>query len=127
MSKWAIRTYITDTGNKPVDEWIRGLNPTVRAEVIANVRLLAEFGTDLRMPHARYVRDGIWELRPRSANTIERVLYFHWFGRTFGLLHGFTKRTQGTRRTEIEIALERRAIWLSRPGPETKKGGDGDG
>ena len=45
---------------------------------------------------------------------IYRVLYFHWFGHTFGLLHGFTKKTQAAPRGELQTAKRRRDIWLSR-------------
>ena len=80
------------------------------------VELLETHGTNLREPFVRHIEDGIWELRARAPDGIYRVLYFHWFGHTFGLLHGFTKKTQRTPRTEIDIARRRRATWLARPG-----------
>jgi phage-related protein len=46
------------------------------------------------------------------------VLYFHWFAHTFGLLHGFTKKTRATPRGELGIASKRRSNWLGRPGPQ---------
>jgi len=65
----------------------------------------------------KHLEDGIWELRARGPDGIYRVLYFHWFSHTFGLLHGFTKRTQKTPRAELDIARRRRATWLARPAP----------
>lgn len=116
MSKWPVRTFTTDTGRKPVEEWIAGIeDAATKAAIAAAIDLLSDQGAALGMPHARPLPDGLWELRINSKDTIERVLYFHWFGRTFGLLHGFTKKTQKTPTAEIEIARERRAIWLSRP------------
>jgi phage-related protein len=45
---------------------------------------------------------------------IYRVLYFHWKGRTFGLLHGFSKKTRATSRRELDLARTRRDTWLRR-------------
>jgi phage-related protein len=112
-----VRTFTTATGAKPVEQWIEALDPEARAEVLILVSLLEERRTSLREPFARHLGDGIWELRARGRDGIYRVLYFHWFGHTFGLLHGFTKKTQKTPSRELDTARSRRQIWLSRPGP----------
>lgn len=114
---WLARTFTTDTGGKPVEEWMASLAPQARAVVLILIDLLEERGTALREPFAKHVEDGIWELRARGPDGAYRVLYFHWFGHTFGLLHGVTKRTQKTPRAELEIARRRRDIWRTRPGP----------
>lgn len=114
---WLTRTFTTDAGRKPVEEWIASLDPAARAEVLLLIDLLEEHGTALREPFAKHLEDAIWELRARGPDGVYRVLYFHWFGHTFGLLHGFTKKTQKTPRAELEIAKQRRAAWLARPGP----------
>jgi phage-related protein len=124
VSKWLIRTFTTESGGKPVDEWLRSLDPGARAEVAWTVDLLKRHGVELAMPYVRHLGGGIWELRIRDAAGVYRVLYFHWKGRTFGLLHAFTKKTRATPRHELELAKARRALWLSRPAP---KGGQRDG
>jgi phage-related protein len=114
---WNIRTYTTDGGGKPVDDWLRSLattDPTGAAHVVATVDLLEEHGVDLGMPHARPLEDGLWELRARSGGSIWRIIYFHWKGRTFGLLHAFTKKTRTTPRVDIQTAKNRRKTWLDR-------------
>ncbi len=113
---WLARTFTTDNGGKPVEAWIQSLGADARAEVLILIDLLEERGTALREPFASHVEDGVWELRSRGKDGIYRVLYFHWFGHTFGLLHGFTKKTRRTPRPELEIAKRRRATWLARPG-----------
>ena len=113
---WLARTFTTDSGGKPVEEWIASLEPRARAEVLILIDLLGERGTGLQEQFAKHLEDGIWELRAKGPDGIYRVLYFHWFGHTFGLLHGFTKRTQKTPRRELELARRRRNVWLSRPG-----------
>lgn len=109
-----MRTFTSESGQKPVDDWLRSLEPEAGAVVINVIDLLEEHGPGLGMPHARPLGDGLWELRTRDRAGIYRVIYFHWFRRTFGLLHGFTKRTQRTQRTEIETAAKRQATWLAR-------------
>lgn len=66
------------------------------------------------MPFARHLGDGLWELRVRDSAGIYRVVYFHWKGRTFGLLHGFSKKTQATPQRDLETAKTRRGNWLER-------------
>jgi phage-related protein len=114
---WLARSFTTETGAKPVEEWIASLSPGARAEVLVLIELLEERGTALREPFAKYLEDGLWELRAKGSDGIFRVLYFHWFGHTFGLLHGYTKKTQKAPRGELEIARRRRDTWLARPGP----------
>ncbi|MYA52964.1 MAG: type II toxin-antitoxin system RelE/ParE family toxin [Dehalococcoidia bacterium] len=97
-----------------MDDWMRSLDPEARAAVVNVVDLLEEHGAALALPHARPLGEGLWELRARSPGGIQRVIYFHWFGRTFGLLHGFTKKTRQTPRTEIDTARRRQATWLAR-------------
>ena len=114
MGKWKVRTFTGSGKRKPVEEWIRTLEPKAQAEVILTVELLEEHGTELGMPHARHLEDRIWELRARLGHNVYRVLYFHWKARTFGLLHGFTKKTEQTPRADINTARERRQTWLGR-------------
>lgn len=114
MAKWLVRTFTTEAGGKPVEEWVRSLDPTARAEVLRTVDLLRKHGTAIGMPTVRFMGNGLWELRARDPNGIYRLIYFHWKGRTFGLLHGFTKRTRATPRREIDLARARRDTWISR-------------
>ena len=108
--------------------WIRSLKPEERAEAILVVELLEVYGNDLAMPHARYIEAGLWELRAHVRRVQLRILYFHWKGRTFGLLPGFAKRTVATPRADVRVALDLRSVWLAREqGREPKsKGGEAE-
>ena len=114
---WLVRTFTSDSGAKPVESWIESLDPDGRAEVLVLIDLLESLGVGLGEPFAKHLGDGIWELRARGSHGVYRVLYFHWFRHTFGLLHGFTKKTRRTPPNEFETAKRRRAAWLGRPGP----------
>lgn len=121
MDKWNLRTYTGANKSKPVDEWITGLQAKGRVEVMRTLDLLEDHGTDLKMPHARFLQDGLWELRGQSGSDHFRVIYFHWKGRTFGLVHGFTKKTNKTDQSDITTAKERRATWLARAEARAKR------
>ena len=71
-----VEFYKFEDGTNPIDPYLDGLNPKMRAKVFRAMALLEEFGTDLRMPHSEYLSDGIFELRVKVGSNIERVLYF---------------------------------------------------
>lgn len=86
-------------------------------QILRFVNLLKSEGTNLPVEIAKYLEDGIWELRP-GAN---RVFFFCFTGDTFVLLHHFRKKTQKTPRREIEKAKAERKDWIARKG-EKKNG-----
>lgn len=102
-----MRTFTSETGAKPVEDWVRSLDAEARSEVLHTISLLRRQGIALGMPFAKHLGGNLWELRARGPDGIYRVIYFHWKGRTFGLVHGFTKKAQATPRRELEIARTR--------------------
>jgi phage-related protein len=76
--------------------------------------LLEEFGIDLGMPYAKYLEKQLWELRIRLGRNRYRIIYFLVTGKTFILLHGLAKKTDGVPRADLEIANKRRDDYLSR-------------
>lgn len=59
---------------------------------------------------AKYLEDGIWELRPGN----NRIFYFFFQENTFVLLHQFRKKSQKTPKHEIERAKRERDDYLFR-------------
>ncbi len=102
-SSWRIGFYQDHRGRSPVLEFIDALPASDRARIDLAIRLLKEFGTHLGMPHARPLRDGIWELRPGGI----RLLYFAYINRQFVILHAFRKASNRTPDREIETAIRR--------------------
>lgn len=64
------------------------------------IQILAQHGTRAGLPYMKHIEGDIWELRPMR----ERVFFFCWDGKSFVLLHHFTKKTNKTPRREIEQA-----------------------
>lgn len=100
---WRVGFFQDHRGQSPVLDFINSLPAQDRARIDIAIQLLKEFGTDLGMPHARPLRDRIWELRPGSV----RLLYFAHINHQFVILHGFRKKTNQTPDREIETAVRR--------------------
>ena len=97
-----------------MEEWIASLGPGPRSTVLSLVERLERECVDLRKPFVDHLGGGLWELRARDRDGIYRLIYFHWKGRTFGFLHGFTKKTAKTPANDLELAKSRHETWLAR-------------
>ena len=85
--------YKFEDGTNPIDPYLDGLDPKMRAKVLRAIGLLEEFGTALRMPHSEHLGDGIFELRVKQGSDIERVSLFLLYERQGYLNKWFHKET----------------------------------
>jgi hypothetical protein len=110
----------------PVRDWLRELaqsNAKAHVKGREAIRLLEDFGHELRRPHADFLCDGIYELRFRLGHVNHRILYF-FHGRTAAVLSsGFTKEAE-VPRIEIERASERKRKFLENPEAHTYRGSE---
>jgi phage-related protein len=108
MIKWKIKANEKESGEKPVEDFLRSLPGKHRAKAIWEIDLLSEYGTQLAEPYCKAIRGseyaGIWELRIKFASDISRVFYFAPYHDTFVLLHGFIKKTDKTPKRELDTA-----------------------
>ena len=100
---WRIVLYTDPRGKCPPLEFIDALPATEQAKIRNALRLLREFGPDLRMPHARQVKGRLWELRPGAS----RLFYCAYVEQQFVVLHAFRKQSRKTPEKEIQTALRR--------------------
>lgn len=98
--------YETSSGQPVVEDFIKKMQKATQAKLFRQLELLAEFGPELSMPHARPMGEGLYELRVRGGQEV-RILYVFELEDHIYLLHGFVKKTQKTPRKEIELALRR--------------------
>jgi hypothetical protein len=68
--KWIIHYY-----NLKVQDWVDKMPIGIKAAYARLVGLLTEFGVDLRMPYARPMGNGLFELRPKGKEGIARFFY----------------------------------------------------
>lgn len=112
VKDFEVEYYVKLDGSCPVMEFIDGLTYKMQAKVMKEIELLALNGNELREPHSKYLRDGIFELRITAEGNITRVLYFFVRGKHVVLTNGFVKKTQTTPPRIIEIAIESRKNYL---------------
>jgi putative component of toxin-antitoxin plasmid stabilization module len=107
----------------PLKDWLGELNttePRAYAKCLERINHLQQFGNQVKMPRAKILRDGIWELRAKSGQVHYRIIFF--FCGKPGVMaacmtHGFKKGGKGAsedpNNAEIESAVKCRALVLS--------------
>ena len=79
----------------------------VVADYARILELLIEYGPALRMPHAKALGSGLFELRPKGRSGIGRAFYCFIVERRIVVLHAFVKKTQATPNRELKLARKR--------------------
>ncbi|MGH3447279.1 MAG: type II toxin-antitoxin system RelE/ParE family toxin [Nocardioidaceae bacterium] len=90
-----------------VATWYRALSPKDRARADRAIGLLTERGAALRMPHARRLDDGLWELRFNCEQVARRVTYTIDPGRKVVTLTTFRKQRNNER---VEVRRARNVL-----------------
>lgn len=108
--------YETDFGNRPVEDFLIGLDPGPRAKIVRTLEMLrtmpfvpSKFWKKLSGRH-------LWELRVEYAGNIYRLLAATVKGNRVILLHVFQKKSQKTSLQDMEIAEQRRKRYFERHG-----------
>ena len=99
---WAINYF-----NARVQQDIEGWPVAIYADFLRLVRLMEEYGADLRMPHWRAMGEGLFELRCKGKEGIGRAFYCIMVGRELVVLHSFIKKTKDTPDKELALARKR--------------------
>ena len=91
-----------------VDAEIEALPPALQARLIRLMEMVEALGLEqLHEPHVKHIEGKLWELRAKAAEGIARGFYVTATGRRVVVLHVFTKKSQKTPRTALEIARQR--------------------
>lgn len=114
---YEINFYQDKNGKEPVKEYLLDLSKKkdkdsrIKLTKIRDyIQILRCNGTRAGVPFVKHIEGDIWELRPLS----NRIFFFGWNGKTFILLHCFTKKTQKTPKKEIEQAKRNMADFIER-------------
>jgi phage-related protein len=109
--------YTTDFGDKPVEEFLAGLDSGTRAKVVRTLEMLrTQQFVSSKFWKKLHGRDSLWEVRVEYAGNIYRILALWYKGNRLVLLHGFQKKSQKTPGKEIEIAEQRMKRYLQKTG-----------
>jgi phage-related protein len=112
MSPREIIFYQNDVGDKPVEDFLAGLDAAARAKVVRTLELLR---TEQIVPAKFWKKlsgSSLWEVRVEYAGNIYRVLAALAKNNRVILLHSFQKKSQKTPRPDMEIALQRQKRYF---------------
>jgi hypothetical protein len=114
------------SGPVPVLEWLSQLrrrDKKVYAKCVIAIELLHQLGHELRRPIADYLRDGIYELRPKSGRVNYRILYF-FHGRDVAVLASGLTKEADLPAVEIDRAIRRKQQFDKNPAAHTYEEAD---
>jgi phage-related protein len=106
MPETTVVFFAQDKGSAPALEWLDSLPEKVQNKFIVRVERLALCGYKLGPPEAKYLRDGMYELRVRHMHVNYRLLYF-FCGEQAVVSHGLTKKARVPDR-DIDLVVTRR-------------------
>ncbi len=80
----------------------------IRAAFKRIAEMIAAHGLErMREPYVKHLQGPVWEMRMKGKDGIARAAYVTATGRRVVVVHVFPKKTQKTRRRDIETALRR--------------------
>lgn len=106
MKKKAIY-YEDERNSRPVEEFINGLAPKIKAKVLARIEFLEERWQELRRPYVDTLTDGLYELRIIFSGSQIRVIYAYMLKDYIVLLHGIIKKTSAVPTDDLLKAKNR--------------------
>lgn len=65
----------------------------------------------IKEPYVKHIEGKLWEMRASGKDGIARSLYFTAIGRRVIVVRVFTKKTNKTPRSEINLAFKRMKDW----------------
>jgi phage-related protein len=83
--------------------------PKIQARMIKLLELIQKHGANLGAPHTEPMGDGLFEVRAKAQEGIERSLYCYMKGRHITILHAFIKKDKKTPKSDLELARKRKA------------------
>ena len=107
--------YKTESGESPVDNFLRSLSPKQFEKVVWVLAIVREMPQVSRQYFKKLVgTDDIWEVRIDSGSDTFRILGFLEKGNFVILTNGFAKKTEKTPPNEIRLAEQRKKDHESR-------------
>jgi phage-related protein len=113
--KRKIQLYESASGNRPVEKFIRNLDKSAKAKVLATLEYIQETEkVPLKMFCRMKATDDLWEVRVKISTNIYRLLSFFDGACLVILVHGFQRKSQKTPSHEIKTAEARKKDYLLR-------------
>jgi phage-related protein len=101
----------TGSGRESVREWLLDLEKEDRKIIGEDIKLL-QFRWPLGMPLVKKLEADLWEVRSHLAGGRIARTCFTVKGAEMSLLHGFIKKSKKIPLPDLELARERKNLWL---------------
>jgi phage-related protein len=107
--------YATETGKRPVDEFLDSFESKEAQKILWVLKLIGELD---RIPSQYFKKltgtDEIWECRIKTKSKAIRIFGFFVNGDTLVLTHGYAKKSRRTDARQIKLAEKYRSEYLTR-------------
>lgn len=110
--------YRTAAGRCQACDYARAMNPRHRKKSGQWFVELADLGPSAPKDHAKYLRDGVWELRIIIERHQHRFLFAYWKDIVV-VTNAFLKKTAAVPDQEIETARRSMTDWIRNRGWES--------
>ena len=111
QQKLSVVFFRTEHGIEPVREWLISLNKADKKFIGEDIKTV-QFGWPLGMPLVKNLGQGLWEVRVNLMHKrIARIIFF-MDENTMILVNGFIKKTQKIPKIELDLAKQRKQIYL---------------
>lgn len=115
---WEYEVYLVTLpdGSCPAEDYLDGLDQTVRAKMLARISRFAETGKFANEDHLKPIGDGFYEFKHYRPH--HRIIWFYCplVRRRIVLTHGFKKQTNKTPNKEKKRAEEYRDLYIKEVG-----------
>ena len=98
--------FVEQRGRIPAAEFIDSLTEKEQAKVFGYLHELKKKGFRMRRPMAEYLREGIYELRPKD----NRIFYFFFLDNNIVVLHGIKKNTKRVPDRDLKLCIVRKLL-----------------
>ena len=115
MPKTRVVFWCNDRGLAPFLEWFAGLPEGTQDRCVVRLERLKKLGHELRRPEADYLDSDIYEMRVKCQSINYRMLYFFAGRQEVVVSHGFSKQEAQVPKREMQLAIDRRRLFLADP------------
>lgn len=115
---WSIVFYTRPSRESPIADFLASLDQRTRVRFGWSIEQLRVRNINAREPLVKHLEGKLWELRESSGTNIYGLLYFFFAGRQIIFVHWFQKKSEKTRRRELDTAVGRMEDFLSQRGGE---------
>lgn len=104
---WEVELYPPGANKSPIADFLSNLQKEARIKINNHVKLLTEYGSNLREPYSKKIAgyNKLFELRSSGKTPIRLLYTIH--NNKFIILNAFVKQTNKTPQNEIKTAISR--------------------